>query len=787
MVRPSFWKKTGFVVFSGALLGAGAFLHAACENVKSHAAGQKPEDLQETLAKIDDVVISVGEFQDRINKQSPYVRARYTSLERKKEFLDNLVRFEVLAKEAQKRGLDKDAEVVRTMKQVMIQKLLKDEFDKVKAEDINDADAKKYYDAHPEEFNKPEEVRVSSILVKDESAAKKVLADARMKGVDNQGFRNLVAQYSTDQATKDRGGDLRYFDAGTKEIPQSIVTASFKLSAIGDNSPPVKTDQGWVVLKLTGRRKALVRTFEEVKQTIKNRIYRDRRQDSMEAFVKNLREKASIKIDEGKLAKVQIEGAGSGQFPGPGVPPPAPGQFHPGAGRDADRDAGFAGQPFGVAEHRASARKQLAVRCGVRSFVKLALHILGCCLLATPACPPRKKSAVIERVVAVINNEIVLESELELEQYALPLIRGNVDPESADGKKLLEEAKHKALDALIDERLVMQQANELKLSVTPEEVDRAIEEVKRQNKLDDATFSEALKGQGFTMEAYRKNLKRQILNLKVVNTAVRSRVTVGDDEVKTYYQQNARQLGGDKTAHLRQILVAVPADANPDEVERKKRVAGKVVELARGGTSFQELAKKYSDDETTRDDGGDAGWVGKGVLVETLEDAIAGMDPGDVRGPVRTARGWMVLQVVERKQGDIRLFDEVKEQPAQDHLRSAGREGDDRVAWASCASERTSTSSLVVVLGVERCRFTQVRVSRHAGLRRARGSLRESVALRVAARRCASLGFRAAVASSTSCERAQTVAATQLRDAAPRRLPERLCALGCGTPLLLSR
>ena len=78
------------------------------------------------LAKVDDVTITVGEFQERINQQSPYVRARYTSMERKKEFLDNLVRFEVLAKEADRRGLTKDPEVVRTMKQVMIQKLLKD-------------------------------------------------------------------------------------------------------------------------------------------------------------------------------------------------------------------------------------------------------------------------------------------------------------------------------------------------------------------------------------------------------------------------------------------------------------------------------------------------------------------------------------------------------------------------------------------------------------------------------------------------------------------------------------
>jgi peptidyl-prolyl cis-trans isomerase SurA len=280
-------------------------------------------------------------------------------------------------------------------------------------------------------------------------------------------------------------------------------------------------------------------------------------------------------------------------------------------------------------------------------------------LLAAPAfAAPQKK--VIERVVAVINNEIILASELD--QMALPLLRQGLDPESAEGKKMLEEARHKALDAMVDDRLVMQQATELKLNVSSDEVERAIDEVKKQNKLDDATFTEALKQQGFTMEGYRKNLRRQILNLKVVNTAVRSRINISDDEVKTYYQQNARQLGGDKQAHIRQILIGVPADANPDEVERKKRVAAKVVELGRGGTKFEELAKKYSDDDTTKESGGDAGWIGKGVLVDQLEEAIAGMDDGDVRGPIRVGPGWMVLQLVERKQGDIRPYDEVKEQ-----------------------------------------------------------------------------------------------------------------------------
>ena len=266
---------------------------------------------------------------------------------------------------------------------------------------------------------------------------------------------------------------------------------------------------------------------------------------------------------------------------------------------------------------------------------------------------------VVERVVAVVNDEIILETELE--QFAAPQYRGP-DPDTADGKKAWDELKRKALDGMIDSKLITQQAVELKLSVTPEEVDRAILQVKEQNKLDDATFRSALEQQGFTIEGYRKTLKKQILELKVVNTAVRSRVTVSDDEVKTYYKQNEKLVAGDRQSHLRQILVAVPDHGSDADIAAKKRVALKVVELSRGGTSFAELAKQYSDDEGTKASGGDLGWVGKGVLVDALDEAMAAMEPNDIRGPIRTERGWVVLQLVERKSGDLRPYDEIKEQ-----------------------------------------------------------------------------------------------------------------------------
>jgi peptidyl-prolyl cis-trans isomerase SurA len=277
-------------------------------------------------------------------------------------------------------------------------------------------------------------------------------------------------------------------------------------------------------------------------------------------------------------------------------------------------------------------------------------------VLVALATVPLYAARVVERVVAVINDEIVLETELE--QYAAPGYRGP-DPGTAEGKKQWDETKRKALETLIDGKLVQQQAKELKLTVTTEEVDRAVTQVKEQNKLDDATFADALAQQGFTVESYRKTLRKQILELKVVNTAVRSRVSVGDDEVRAYYKQNERLTAGDRQSHLKQILVVV---GTADDAERKKMVAQKVLELARGGTSFAELAKQYSDDEATKASGGDLGWVGKGLLVDALDEAMASMEPGDVRGPIRTERGWVVLQLVDRKAGDLKPFEEIKEQ-----------------------------------------------------------------------------------------------------------------------------
>jgi peptidyl-prolyl cis-trans isomerase C len=309
----------------------------------SSSAPQSEEELSAVLASIDGVPITVREFQDRINKQSPYIRARYTSPEQKKEFLDNLVRFEVLALEAKAQGFDKNSDVVRTMKQVMIQKLMKERFDTgISPEDVSEEEMQAYYKESEAEFHKPEEVRVSAIII-DKKAVAEATAKLALgeKGASNKGFRELVALHSTDKDSKVRGGDLRYFTATNTDIPKSVIDAAFGLKKTGNVVGPVDGGNGnFYILKQTGHRKAIDKSFDEVKRQIQNRLYRDKRTQAQKDFVTELKAKAKIQTFDDALSKVQIDmSAGAGDGHGHDAIPGNPHQ-HGAGGADHAHGAG---------------------------------------------------------------------------------------------------------------------------------------------------------------------------------------------------------------------------------------------------------------------------------------------------------------------------------------------------------------------------------------------------------------------------------------------------------------
>lgn len=326
------------LVAGGASMGCSG--SAAKQDAGPAAGGDRVHGLTkaqraETLVKIGGETITVGDFAERLSEQSPYLRARYSSPERRREFLDNMVRFELLAAEAHTKGYDTSEEVERTRKQMMIQAMMKAEFeDRVQLTDITDADVQAYFEAHHDEFDKPEQIRASHIVIHDRATAQRVLSQVLAKRTDIAFWRESAQRYNEDVETKDRFGDLRFFSRPAERrddepiVPAAVAEAAFSIAQIGDIYPTlVQSPAGFHIIKLTGKRAALHRTLEEASRPIRNRLWRERREQRVTDFIAGLRRDAHVTVDESALAALRIdipEGDSPELHAAPGQGPHAP-------------------------------------------------------------------------------------------------------------------------------------------------------------------------------------------------------------------------------------------------------------------------------------------------------------------------------------------------------------------------------------------------------------------------------------------------------------------------------
>ncbi|HND11061.1 MAG TPA: peptidyl-prolyl cis-trans isomerase [Pseudomonadota bacterium] len=293
-----------------------------------------------------------------------------------------------------------------------------------------------------------------------------------------------------------------------------------------------------------------------------------------------------------------------------------------------------------------------------RSGRFLAALSLGSLLLGSTAWAGN----VLDRVLAVVNDEIILDTEvLQATEVEAKQALAGVERDSAEGQRRYDELRRRVLDSQIEKLLIAQYAREQKIYVTEDEMRSAIKDVVKNNNLsDESQLREALKAQGLTWDAYSSMLRQQLLQLKVVNTAVRSRVTVGDDEVRSYYAQTVRQVAGDQLqVRIHQIVVPVGKESPAQTVAERRAKAAKVVEGARAGQDFISLCQKFCDDPSKGD--GDTGLVSRSELPVELREVVATMDPNDVRGPIRAERGFYIIRLVEKKDAEVRPFEEVKE------------------------------------------------------------------------------------------------------------------------------
>ncbi|MBU8896457.1 peptidyl-prolyl cis-trans isomerase [Corallococcus sp. M34] len=298
------------------------FLLGAC---KGSGSGAASEAKGAVVARVGEGTITAQQIEAKLESQPPLIRSRFATLEAKKEFLDNMVRFELLLQEARRQGLEQDPEVKGTLEKLLVQRLIQRQAEQAEARPLTEEELNKYYQDHLSEFVQPAKVRVLQIFLASaandskhaavKAEAEALYADIRKKesGPAKIAFSEQVKARSDDAVSKAASGDLGTLthEQLSARWGKAVADAAFGLQAMHDLAL-VESERGMHVLKLMVREPALELTMEQVRPRIESRVLLERRTGAVDTLVASLKNKTTIQVDDAALGAVRVQTDGVG-------------------------------------------------------------------------------------------------------------------------------------------------------------------------------------------------------------------------------------------------------------------------------------------------------------------------------------------------------------------------------------------------------------------------------------------------------------------------------------------
>jgi parvulin-like peptidyl-prolyl isomerase len=299
-------------------------------------------------------------------------------------------------------------------------------------------------------------------------------------------------------------------------------------------------------------------------------------------------------------------------------------------------------------------------------------------LIVTALVAPR--ADILEQVLVKVNGDIITKTDLEQKQIAaLRQKNPNLRPDNdAALQKALAEVTPEVIVDAVDELLIVQRGKELGYTMSNEQFDSIVANIKKENKLeDDAAFQAALKGEGLTMVDLRRQLERTMIIQRVQQTEVMSKLEVTDAELKMYYDSHKESFTTTPQLTLRELLVAVPASDRGVNVGVEDEARAKAEDIRKrliGGEPFARLASELSD-SPSKANGGLVGPVTRDVLAPELQQAIEGLKAGDLTPVLRTSRGFQLIKIETMETATVKPFDDARGDIA-DRLANDKRRGE---------------------------------------------------------------------------------------------------------------
>jgi peptidyl-prolyl cis-trans isomerase SurA len=256
-------------------------------------------------------------------------------------------------------------------------------------------------------------------------------------------------------------------------------------------------------------------------------------------------------------------------------------------------------------------------------------------------------STELDRIVAVVNDDIVVNSELDQEINAiLARIRergANPPPRNAIEGQVLER--------IINQHLQLQAAERLGIQVDETTLARAINSIAERNGVSLLELRETLEAEGIGFASFRDDTREQIILARLRNQEVINRITITDQEVENFLAQNSNELSERSQVHLQHILVATPEGADPATIQQAKDKTERLMSELRRGADFAETALVHSDGRQALE-GGDLGWMKLSQVPSIATEPARSLEQGEISEPVRTASGFHIFRLLEYKGGD---------------------------------------------------------------------------------------------------------------------------------------
>lgn len=266
-------------------------------------------------------------------------------------------------------------------------------------------------------------------------------------------------------------------------------------------------------------------------------------------------------------------------------------------------------------------------------------------------------ATVIERVVAVVGERAILLSDLR--ERATPLlvrIHEEVPP-GAQRAAAISQTYKTVLERMVDEELQQRAANQSRIVVSAREVDDAIGRIAAQNRMTvDKLIAEAMRA-GLTEAQYRNEIRRQVLEAKLLNLRLQGRVRITDEDLRSAYRRLVVEERSKQPFRAAMIRIDLPTETDKAAVAERRQLAERVAREAASGVDFAELARQHSDDEATRSAGGLMARMRPGSLPRAVDLAILGLDVGEVSAPIRAGRSYYVMKLVEREESELPTFE----------------------------------------------------------------------------------------------------------------------------------